>query len=126
MGPSVASLDDLKLGQEFVDCLKNATLENDGLPGHVHELLRNPLQHTIDIDDPILRLSIKFYLGIKISPIGNYIGIKKTFDEFMGILGHPHMRLLSLYQVQRRIKQLSGIYPIRCDMCVKIGRWGTT
>lgn len=45
------SLEDLKLSQAFIDALKEATLDEGGLPDHILQRLREPLTENIELGE---------------------------------------------------------------------------
>ena len=63
--PIEPKIHELRIAQQFIKCLENATLDNSKLDDWVRERLRNPLTGTVDdMLDPILRLSLDIYLAV--------------------------------------------------------------
>ena len=63
--PMEPKIHELKIAQQFIENLKNATLDNSTLDYWVCEQLHNPPTSTVDdMLDPILRLSIDIYLAV--------------------------------------------------------------
>ena len=61
--PPHIRIPELKTQQAFLDALELATLENDDLPAHVLDRLRNPPKSEPELS-PIIRLSLDIWLGL--------------------------------------------------------------
>ncbi|KAI0054504.1 hypothetical protein BV25DRAFT_1873322 [Artomyces pyxidatus] len=98
---------------DFIQCIKDAKLDNDKLPPEVIERLRNPLQFTPEIESKGLRLSLDTFLATSNASQQSYTdvcaGIKRA---------HPEDELLSYDQMKSTMAELSGIVPIVEDMCI--------
>jgi len=109
-----AHLEDLKSTlaaiREIENASSSAQFEGDDL-----YRLRNPVTEELDVDDQYFRLSLDMYLILANAP-------QETYRELVAALlrCHPEAkgRLLSYDQVKRRVKNLTGIVPIKDDMCV--------
>ena len=56
---------ELKIAQQFIESLKNVTLDNSTLDDCIRKWLCNPPTSTVDdMLNPILRLSIDIYLAV--------------------------------------------------------------
>jgi hypothetical protein len=105
---------ELRIARQFIECLENASLDNSKLDNWVRERLRHPLTSTVDdMLDPILRLSIDIYLAVSNASQGTYDSIHNALMRYN--LAKP---ILSYDTVKCRIAEISGVTPIREDMCV--------
>ncbi|KJA13779.1 hypothetical protein HYPSUDRAFT_151159, partial [Hypholoma sublateritium FD-334 SS-4] len=115
----VATLEDLKVVQQFIDRVRNATLDNDCLPDEVIARLRNAPTETFHLDeqDP-LRTALELFLA-------TVTASEAVFDKSRNVIQRTLKRKLgedcdiipSLYQVKERIKEITGVYPLMHDMC---------
>lgn len=110
--PSNITMEEIKLSQDFIDALKQATLADGGLPEHVLHRLREPMMENISLeDDPTLAFSLEYWLRLDNAADKMYdscrILVKKYFNK----------DLLTLAQVKRRAEEITGVVPIYTDMC---------
>ncbi|KAF9486092.1 hypothetical protein BDN70DRAFT_846549 [Pholiota conissans] len=116
-----ATLEDLKVSQDFIARLQNATLEADGLHPDVLERLRNPLTFPLDLDEsPALRTSIELFLDTTTASEDVYERVRQTFERHMDRThGADDDRepLLSHYQVKKSIAEITGVHSLKHDMC---------
>ena len=100
----------MRISQTFVNSLKNATLDNDGLdPATLHQL-RHPPQGPINIqDNPDLRLSLDLFLQ------HSETDYMKTREAILR--RHPEDDIPSHYQMTRKIVELTGVDSVANDMC---------
>ncbi|KII89767.1 hypothetical protein PLICRDRAFT_564772 [Plicaturopsis crispa FD-325 SS-3] len=112
----VPEIEDIRITNQFIDLLKHASLDDgvEGLDPETIELLRHPVEHTLDVDDPDLRLSIDLFLAATTASQATYIATRAAI-----LRRHPESTVLSFDQVKRRIALLSGVYPLVHDMCPK-------
>jgi hypothetical protein len=82
-------------------------------PYHL-EWLRNPPKEVLVVDDPDVKLSIKNFISVSNASEETYKSIWRNITE-----RYLDSRMLSLYQVERHIADLTGIVPIVHDMCPK-------
>jgi hypothetical protein len=112
--PMEPKIHELKIAQQFIESLKNATLDNSTLDDWVCERLRNPPTSTVDdMLDPILRLSIDIYLAVGNASQETYNSVRNALMRY-----NPAEPLLSYDIVKRRITEISGVTAIQEDMCV--------
>lgn len=97
----------------FIQALQEATLEACGLHPSVLERLRAPPQEAVNLDDPMLRLSLDVYLGLDNASEDHYDRVRSALLRYDSTIC-----LLSLDQVKRRAREISGIHPVYNDMCV--------
>jgi hypothetical protein len=109
-----AHLDNLKDTLAAIREIENASLdaqfEEDDL-SH----LRNPTEEELDINDRYFRLSLDMYLILTNVSQETYRELVAAF-----IKCHPEAKgkLLSYDQIRRRVRNLTGIIPIRDEMCI--------
>ena len=99
---------ELKIAQQFIESLKNATLDNSKLNDRVCEWLCNPPTSTVDdMLDPILRPSIDIYLAV-----GN--ASQETDNSIYNTLMcyNPTKPILSYDIVKQHITEISRVTPI--------------
>lgn len=94
--PTAIHIADLKLTQQFIKALQNATLDNDCLDAHILERLHNFLCPRFTFDkDHIFCLSLDIYL-INSGTVDSY---KATRDVFRRC--SPNYNMLSYEQIKR-------------------------
>jgi hypothetical protein len=109
--PIEPKIHELRIAQQFIKYLENATLDNSKLDGWVRERLCNPLTGTVDdMLDPILRLSLDIYLAVGNASQETYNSVCNALMRY-----NPAEPILSYDIVKRRI---TGVIPIQEDMCV--------
>ncbi|KAJ3559230.1 hypothetical protein NM688_g463 [Phlebia brevispora] len=106
-----AQLEDLRIAQEFIRLMQDATLAADKLDPQVLYRLRNPLTEELDLSCPILRMSLEVYLLDNIT-IDTYNGVRGTVQRNLNVT------MLSYDQVKRRCAEISEVCPVYHDMCV--------
>ncbi|KAJ3715484.1 hypothetical protein C8R42DRAFT_645872 [Lentinula raphanica] len=70
--PVESAIEDIRVIQEFIESIRNATLENGKLDGLTIQRLRNPIQVPVDIPDEEVRLSLDLYLAATNSSEDSY------------------------------------------------------
>ncbi|KAJ3533931.1 hypothetical protein NM688_g7210 [Phlebia brevispora] len=106
-----AQLEDLRIAQEFIRLVQDATLAADKLDPQVLYRLRNPSTEELDLSCPILRMSLEVYHLDNIT-IDTYNGVRRTVQRNLNVM------MLSYDQVKRRCAEISGVCPVYHDMCV--------
>ena len=105
--PIEPKIHELRIAQQFIKYLENATLDNSKLDGWVRERLRNPLTGTVnDMLDPILRLSLDIYLAVGNASQETYNSVRNALMRYNS--AEP---ILSYDIVKRRITEISGVTP---------------
>lgn len=105
-------IDDLKIAREFINGLRNASLDDENLPEDVLARLRHPLEEPLDIDDPDIRLSIDLFLSVSNASQQTYTSVRDAI-----LRRYPESLVLSFDQVKRKVTELSGVVSIVHDMC---------
>jgi len=100
---------ELKIAQQFIESLKNATLDNSTLNDWVCERLRNPPTSTVDdMLDPILRLSIDIYLAVGNTSQETYNSVRNALMRY-----NPVEPILSYDIIRWCIIEISDSNPRR-------------
>ena len=107
------TLEDMKTNMEFVEMLKEATLESQFSPSELDEF-RNPQEISFSpSEDPDLLLSILNYIANLNASQDVYnknrLNIQRRF---------PEAKVLSFDQAKRMVSKLSGVVTWKHDMCV--------
>ncbi|KAG1866996.1 hypothetical protein C8R48DRAFT_599867, partial [Suillus tomentosus] len=113
-----AVLQKMKDSMEFVLALKNASLDDPlaKLSDDALDRLRNPPQGPIIIDSPGVRQSISMYLALEHGSQEAYNRMRRaTMRNFEGANGAEE--ILSFYNVEKLIRQHTGVESIDHDMC---------
>ena len=106
-------VEDIRISQAFIDKLRDASLDNSGLSEEVLERLQNPIEGPPDIDDPDIRLAIRFWIESLEVGQDNY---HKSRDAVLE--RHPDDPIPTYHQIQRIIVDQTGVGSIVHDMCV--------
>ncbi len=86
---------DIKYTLEYIDLLKEATLEMSGLAEDEVHRLRNPMEEEFDITDPVIRLSIDLYLALSNASLETYNLVRDAIATYS-----PDIKVLTLYKVR--------------------------
>ncbi|THG96098.1 hypothetical protein EW026_g5670 [Hermanssonia centrifuga] len=97
----------------FIEGLRNATLENSGLPEATIARLRNPPEEALELEDCTVFLSIEIFLGLDNASEDHHDRVRDAIARHS-----PEIQMLSLDQVKRRVEQISGLHPVYDDMCI--------
>ncbi len=109
------TLESLKTANEFIALLRQASLDNplQTLPPGVLEHIKNPERRGINLT-PDERASLDFYLS------DNPKSERSYKLECMGLVRRcPEARPLSFHLVKKLVADLTGVFEILTDMCVK-------
>jgi len=94
--------------------VEEATLASQFEPDELAELL-NPLGHvSTPSDDPGLKLSLSNFISLMGYPQDAYEATRRNIQAC-----YPDIKIFSLYQVERRAQNLSGIVTWEHHMCAK-------
>ncbi|KAJ3861580.1 hypothetical protein EV359DRAFT_74615 [Lentinula novae-zelandiae] len=104
---------DIRIADEFIQLLREATLENSGLDERTIERLRNPIEGPPDELDPDTRLSIDLYLSITHASEATYSSVRNAI-----LLCFPETNILSYHCVKSFIADTTGVISVYSDMCV--------
>ena len=106
-------IEHVKLVQDFIEEIKNATLENGKLNNDVIERLRNPDPEPVDIDDPDVRLSLDLYMSCVNASEETYNNVQLAIMRRF-----PGTEVLSHYLVKKLVSDTTGVVSILDDMCI--------
>ena len=101
------------IAQEFIDLIRNATLDNCGLDQEIIDRLRDPGGPPIETIDPKIRLSIDIYLGCKNASRETYNHIRRALSRCT-----PPIEILSYHLVEKSVANLTGIVEVEDEMCI--------
>ena len=106
-------IDDLKLTGQFINALRDATLEQSNMrKGDIERLRAAEPDPFLDLSDPHFVKSLRVFLLTTNSSEATYDDIRSTM-----LLCYPDDTFFSFGQIKRRVEQLSGVVPIFHDMC---------
>ncbi|GBE89768.1 hypothetical protein SCP_1700930 [Sparassis crispa] len=108
-----ATIEEIKIAEEFIRLLKQASLETSGLDANTIHRLHHPIEAPLDIDDPDLLLSIEIFLSVTNASQATYTAVRGAI-----LHRYPENTILTFDQVKSKIAELSGVVPIIQDMCV--------
>ncbi len=86
--------EDIKKTYEYIELLKNATLEESGITPRQLDRLKNPPQERFEIKDADTLLSIKIFMACGNASQETYNAVADAIKEHS-----PHINVLSLAQV---------------------------
>ncbi|KAH8978595.1 hypothetical protein EDB86DRAFT_2757020, partial [Lactarius hatsudake] len=105
-------LPDLQTTQHFIDALRTAVLEDTGMELDDIEQLRSPEpEHVLEDPSPLLR-SLRHFINNSSASRDHYDTMRR-----IELLNNPDGAFLSYDQVKWRLRWLSGVVPIKHDMC---------
>ncbi|KAF8348518.1 hypothetical protein F5887DRAFT_1249038 [Amanita rubescens] len=106
-----SQMSDIQIAAQFINELKNATLEHTRMdPENIEHLHSAPSHFSFDVYDPDFIFSLCTFMAVSNAS-------QATYND-TALEQHPTDPFLSCDQVKRRIEQLSGVVPIMHDMCV--------
>lgn len=112
--PDVLHIETLQTAQKFIDELRNSTLEDTGLSDKAIHRLRNPPRAPpIDLsNDESLRQSLDLWVTLSKAAENVYDSVNTSIHRNMGV------EVLSKDSLERKINEMTGLYPQRDDMCI--------
>lgn len=110
-----ATLKELKWSLEFIQMLRNASLEKSGLDPEIIDLLTKEPPTSLPEweNDPTLRLSIEIFMALDTASQETY---RKVCDAIERCI--PGTKTLSYDAVRKHIGKITGIMPLINDMCL--------
>ena len=116
-GPNTGThLPSFQVTESFLEALRNATLENSGMELADIARLCKPRPNSIDLLDSSNRhllKSIRHFLNNADASRDHYENTRR-----IDMLTYPDDPFLSFNQVKKCVESLSGVVPIRHDMCL--------
>ncbi|KAF9056952.1 hypothetical protein BDP27DRAFT_1194443, partial [Rhodocollybia butyracea] len=108
-----SAIENICITDEFIQLLRDATLDNDGLDAHTLYQLRNPVAAAPDDLDSHQRLSINLYLSITHASEATYHSVRDAIHCCF-----PESNILSYHEVKNLIADITGVVAIYNDMCI--------
>ncbi|CDO71523.1 hypothetical protein BN946_scf184910.g22 [Trametes cinnabarina] len=106
-------LTDLKVSMEFINMLRAATLDASGLEPDMLHRLRNPPQYSLEITDPDTLLSLELFFATLNASEKTYDAVRRAY-----LRRHPEDKVLSYYEVQKLVEELSGVVAHMEHQCI--------
>lgn len=108
-------IEDIKTSLDFINLLKNASLDNQ-----IHHKfdddslynLQNPPQEQLFIDDPDVRLSLDIFMATTNASQESYNAIRQAI-----LRRYPNSSILTFYKIKNLLDKITGVIPILHDMC---------
>ncbi|KAF9475688.1 hypothetical protein BDN70DRAFT_224059 [Pholiota conissans] len=121
----VSTLEEMKIVQEFISRLQDASLDQGGLEEEVRERLKNPITVPIDLEtDPSLRAGMNLFLDTTNASYETYSYVEKSINSYLDKLSYTGVNLdpdehhlPSLYSVKKAVGEVTGLHSIMTDMC---------
>lgn len=112
--PATIRLVDLRIAQEFVEGIRDATLDEENLSEDVLCRIRNPPCSPLDIsDNNNLLFSLRTWMSHPASPEEIYNSTWRNLGAHPGGFEMP-----SLARLKSQVVELTGVIPLYHDMCV--------
>ncbi|KAF8156020.1 hypothetical protein B0H34DRAFT_622011, partial [Crassisporium funariophilum] len=108
-------IEHLRISQQFIKEIKNATLENGKLDEDTIARIRNPDQGPVDVSDPDTRLSLDLFMACDNASRKTYTNIR---DSILRRFPELSDNLLSYNNTKNLVAKLSGVVSIPDDMCI--------
>ncbi|KAF8058210.1 hypothetical protein FPV67DRAFT_1428814, partial [Lyophyllum atratum] len=107
-----AHLESLRMTQEFIRLINEATLDNDKLDEETLHRLRNPIPGPVDVTNPDDKLSLEIFTATEATE-STYTRCREAV-----LRRYPDSEMLTFHNVKRLVADVSGIVPIMDDMCI--------
>ncbi|KAJ6538148.1 hypothetical protein B0H19DRAFT_1270510, partial [Mycena capillaripes] len=107
-----STVEDLQLALEFIDVVKNASLDNGDLDLETLARLRDPPTEPVDVSDPDIRFTLDLFLATTHGSEAIYNAVRKACQR-----RHPDDDVLSLAAIKKRVAEWSGVVPMLSHMC---------
>ncbi|KDR79664.1 hypothetical protein GALMADRAFT_63042 [Galerina marginata CBS 339.88] len=111
----IPAIEDIRTAREFIDALKNASLDHEFSQLDEDTLLhiRDPPTIPLSIDNPTERLSLDLFLAVDNASQDTYNAARNAIKRRF-----PDEDILSYYKAKRLVEKLTGITAIVQDMCI--------
>ncbi|KAF8981244.1 hypothetical protein BDQ17DRAFT_1549544 [Cyathus striatus] len=109
----LSNIESVRIPQQLIKEIKDATLENGNLDKDTIFHLRNPIEEPVDVSDPAIQLSIDFFLAVTNASQETYDAIQDAY-----LRHHLEESLLSYYCVKKLVTEITGVISVVDDMCV--------
>ncbi|KAG6883132.1 hypothetical protein C0993_007664 [Termitomyces sp. T159_Od127] len=107
-----AHIESLRITQEYICLIQNASLDEDKLDSETLDCLRNPIEGPLDTIDPDERLSLELFTATNSS--------EATYNQCHSAIlqRYSDSGILTFYKVKQLVANISGIVPVMDDMCI--------
>ncbi|PCH37486.1 hypothetical protein WOLCODRAFT_31277, partial [Wolfiporia cocos MD-104 SS10] len=106
-------LKDLHDTVDMQHLLRNSRLEDEITDPGVLEHIQNPPTELVDINDPVITLSIEVYLGLDYVAQEYYNLVHRAVARCL-----PHIEMLSFSEVKAKVAEITGIIALKHDVCI--------
>jgi len=106
-------IEHIKIAQQFIKEISEATLDNGKLDAEVIERLRNPQEEPIDISDPNIRLSLDLFMACENASQKTYSDVQESI-----LRRFPGLNVLTYGSVKNLVANISGVVSVSDDMCI--------
>lgn len=106
-------IEHIKIAQQFIKEISEATLDNGKLDAEVIERLRNPQERPIDISEPDIRLSLDLFMACENASQKTYSDVQESI-----LRRSPNLNVLTYGSVKNLVANISGVVSISDDMCI--------
>lgn len=106
-------IENVRLTQQFIQEISTATLDNGKLDEDVVWRLRNPVEGSVDITNPDIRLSLDLFIGCKNASEATYHAVRDAI-----LRRFPDSDVLSYHLVKKLVAEYSGVVSVLDDMCI--------
>ena len=106
-------IEHIKITQQFIKEISEATLDNGKLDAEVIERLRNPQEEPIDILDPDICLSLDLFMACKNASQKTYSGVRESI-----LHRFPILNVLTYGSVKDLVANISGVTSVDDNMCI--------
>lgn len=108
-------IEHIRISQQFIEEISNATLDNGKLDKDALARLRNPDQGPVDISDPDTRLSLDLFMACDNASRKTFTDVRESVLRRFPDLAD---NLLTYDRVKRLVAKISGVVSVPDDMCI--------
>ncbi|KAJ6611698.1 hypothetical protein B0H10DRAFT_1808959, partial [Mycena sp. CBHHK59/15] len=95
-----SAIEDLQIALDFIEAIKNASLDNGDLDPETLARLRHPPEEILDLSDPALRYSLDLFLATTHASKKAYTDSRTAY-----LRRHPDNEVLSLTEIKRKVAE---------------------
>ncbi|KAK1216301.1 hypothetical protein PQX77_021077 [Marasmius sp. AFHP31] len=115
--PIESNIEEIRVTDQFIQMLQNATLDGPGcveqLPSDLVARINNPPDEPLVLDDKDEQMSIKIFLAVSNASENTYNRVWESVRK-----RYPDSGMLTFHKVKQLIADLSGVTPVKRDMCI--------
>ncbi|KAJ6504331.1 hypothetical protein C8R47DRAFT_1210401 [Mycena vitilis] len=103
---SLPQMDDIRIANKFIECLRAASLDNEdeALPPELLERLRNPPQTPLTLDSPDHRLSLDIFLSVSNASEETYNSVRLAI-----LRRHPEDDILTYHRLRGGVTKVDTL-----------------